>query len=85
MIASIDGKFVEARDLLLNTMLHHGLSGIDVIKQINKEIWSLQITNDKKIQMIEKCGEIEFRIVEGSDDFIKLEALLASFTEVNKK
>jgi len=85
LLATLDGKFIEARDILLNTMLHHGLSGIDVIKQINKEIWSLQITNDKKIQMIEKCGEIEFRIVEGADDFIQLEALLANFTEVNKK
>jgi replication factor C small subunit len=85
LFAIIDEKFLEARDLLLNTMLHHGLNGIDVIKQINKEIWGLQIPIEKKIQMIEKCGEIEFRIVEGSDDFIQLEALLASFMEVNKK
>jgi len=26
-----------------------------------------------------KTGEIEFRLVEGSDEFIQLEALLASF------
>jgi len=32
-----------------------------------------------KIKFIEKCGEIEFRMVEGSDEFVQLEALLASF------
>ena len=32
-----------------------------------------------KVKLTEKTGEIEFRLVEGSDEFIQLEALLASF------
>jgi len=31
--------------------------------------------------MVEGCGRIEFRLVEGSDEFIQLEALLASFSK----
>jgi len=34
--------------------------------------------NKKKMLLIEKCGEIEFRMTEGSDEFIQLESLLAS-------
>jgi len=32
-----------------------------------------------KVRLTEKTGEAEFRMVEGSDEFIQLEALLASF------
>ncbi len=71
--------FVNARKRLLDVMLNHGLSGLDVVKQIQKEVWDLEIPNEKKVNMIEKCGEIEFRLVEGSDEFVQLEALLASF------
>jgi replication factor C small subunit len=39
----------------------------------------LPIEPDIKVRLTEKTGEIEFRIVEGSDPFIQLESLLASF------
>jgi replication factor C small subunit len=81
---ALAGDFVKARDSLLDTMLKYGLSGIDVIKQIQKEIWNLQLDNRAKVSLIDKCGEIEFRLVEGSDEFIQLEALLAHVSAVKK-
>jgi len=76
---AIKGDFVKARDLLLDVMLKHGLSGLDIIKQIQKEVWSLDINDERKVKLVDKCGEIEFRMVEGSDEYIQLEALLANF------
>lgn len=80
MTLAINSRFTEARDKLLNIMMSQGLAGIDVIKQIQKEIISLNWDSRKKMQMIDKCGEIEFRMVEGSDEFVQLEALLSSFS-----
>jgi replication factor C small subunit len=71
--------FIKARDSLISIMLKHGLSGLDVIKQIQREIWNLTIQDEMKVKLIERCGEIEFRMVEGSDEFVQLESLLASF------
>ena len=79
---SVAGKFINARKLLLDTMLKYGLSGGDIIRQIQSEILSLDINEVKKCEMIEKCGEIEFRMVEGSDEHIQLEALIASFVSL---
>lgn len=76
---ALKGDFIKARDKLLDTMLNHGLSGLDIIKQIQKEVWMLDIEDEKKVMLIEKCGEIEFRMVEGSDEFVQLESLLANF------
>lgn len=82
---TVKGSFVKAKELLLKTMLEHGLSGIDVIKQIQKEVWSLSTNDNIKLSMIKACGETEFRLVEGSDEFIQLEALLANFCVLHEK
>lgn len=76
---AIENRFIEARNKLMDVMLNYGLSGIDIIKQIQKEILNLGIANEKKMLLMEKCGEIEFRMTEGSDEFIQLEALLSQF------
>ena len=82
---ALDNKFFDARNKLLDLMLNYGLAGIDIIKQIQKEILELKIDNKSKMFLIEKCGEIEFRMTEGSDEFIQLEALLSQFTLVGNK
>ncbi len=76
---ALAGDFQNAREKLLDIMLKESISGQDVIKSIQKEIWNLPIEPEIKVRLTEKTGEIEFRIVEGSDPFIQLEALLASF------
>ena len=76
---ALQNKFIEARNKLMDVMLNYGLSGIDIIKQIQQEILNLEIDNEKKMLLMEKCGEIEFRLTEGSDEFIQLEALLSQF------
>ncbi len=81
---ALDNRFVEARNRLLDIMLRYGLAGLDVIKQIQKEILDLDIDSKKRMQLIEKCGEIEFRMVEGADEFVQLEALLSQFALAGK-
>ncbi|MBW2971222.1 replication factor C small subunit [Candidatus Woesearchaeota archaeon] len=82
---ALDNKFAKARDLLLEVMLSYGLSGIDVVKQVQKETLNLEIDDRKKMQLINKCGEAEFRIVEGSDEFIQFEALLAYYALIGQQ
>jgi replication factor C small subunit len=79
------GQFLAAREKLLQTMLDYGMSGGDVIKQVAKEIWSLDIPEQRKLGFIIACGECEFRIVEGADEFIQLESLLATLAASGAK
>lgn len=76
---ALAGDFQNSKEKLLDIMLKESISGQDVIKAIQKEIWNLQIEPEIKVKLTEKTGEVEFRIVEGSDPFIQLQALLASF------
>jgi replication factor C small subunit len=76
---AIGGDFIKARDELLSTMLKYGVSGLDFVKQIQKEVWGLSIPDQNKLKLVDACGETEFRMVEGADEFVQLEALLAKF------
>lgn len=80
---AIKGKFLDARNKMLDTMLN-GIGGLDLIKAIQQEVWNLKINEDSKLKIIEKCGEVEFHLTEGSDEFIQLEALLASMSLYGK-
>ena len=64
----------------MNHIIISNSSGEVKIKQ-NKsvEIINLNIDDKVKMQLIDKCGDIEFRLVEGSDEFVQIEALLANF------
>ena len=76
---ALSGDFERAREKLLDIMLKESISGQDVIKSIQKEIWNLPIEPEIKVKLTEKTGEVEFRIIEGWDPFIQLQSLLASF------
>ena len=85
LASAVVGNFVDARKKLLNLMLDYGLSGLDLIKQIQKEIWNLKVDDRKKVELIDKCGEVEFRMVEGSDEYLQLESFLAFVSLVGLK
>lgn len=85
MIAlAIDGHFLEARKKLDELMITYGMSGEDVLLQIYKEVPTLPIPDKDKVELIDKVGEYNFRVVEGANERIQLEAMLAQFMLIKK-
>ena len=77
---SFAGKFMEARTQLDVLMNEHGLSGEDIIMQLHRELidWpENELESKTKIQLVEKIGEYDYRLVEGANERIQLEALIA--------
>lgn len=72
-------KFAEARKLLQDLLFRQGISGEDIIREISKQVYNLQISDREKIELVEKIGECEFRLDQGANEQIQLEALLAKF------
>lgn len=83
--SALSGKFKKAKETLGNAMVKHGLSGLDIIKQVQKQIWKLDIDDKKKVELVKLCGDYEFRLVEGANEFIQLDALVAEFALVGDK
>jgi len=76
---ALGGDFIGARNVLDNLLIEYGLSGEDVIRQIHRSVFDLTVPDRAKVDLIDKVGEIEFRLVEGSNERIQIEALLAHF------
>lgn len=73
--SALDGSFKAARATLHELL--DSLSGEDVVKEVHSQVMELQLPDEQKLRLLEKVGECEFRIVEGSDPRIQLETLLA--------
>ncbi len=76
---AIAGNFTEASKKLRTLMLEYGLSGVDLIKSIHKEIMSNKMDIDERLKVLiaDYAGEVQFRMTEGADDEIQLQAFLA--------
>ena len=77
------GDFMAARTILRETMVLQGTSGEDMVTQIYQDVSKRAIDGkmDAAIYMnlIEAIAECDFRIREGANPRIQLEALLAQF------
>ena len=74
---AMSGDFIDAREQLSEIMIERGLDGQDIVSSIHREIYDLDISDDKKLEVIESLGEFEFRITEGASADVQIEALLA--------
>lgn len=84
---ALEKKFLEARDRLEKLMYEHGMAGEDIILQLYKEVISMpenELNSRAKIDLVDVIGEYNFRMTEGANERIQLEALLAQFMKYGK-
>ncbi|MFQ5800202.1 MAG: replication factor C small subunit, partial [Candidatus Hydrothermarchaeales archaeon] len=81
---ALKGEFIDSRNLLREIVVAYGVAGEDLIAQIHKEVFNLPLSEEIKVRLADIIGEYEFRLVEGSNEVIQLEALLAQFTLIGK-
>lgn len=81
---AINGDFGEARKRMYEMLISQGLSGEDIVKEIHKEIFGLELHEKEKLQLLEKIGETEFRLNQGGTPEIQIGSLLAHFLKTKK-
>lgn len=84
--ALFEGDFLKSRDTLRKLMVTYGLSGVDIVKQLHREIFSSEvpIPEEIRVEIADYLGEVQYRLVEGADDEIQLSALLAKLVLLGK-
>lgn len=82
LVTAVNGDFSEARKQLRDMLQKYGVPGNDIIRQIHSEIFKTkEIPEPLKIKLVDYVGEIDFRLMEGSDDEVQLSALLAKIVQ----
>jgi replication factor C small subunit len=74
---ALEGDFLRARKMLDSLMVERGLSGEDVVGQVYRTLINMQIPPQKLVRIMDTLGETDFRLTEGADERIQLDALLA--------
>ncbi len=77
MELALDKKFTDARKKLHDLMISYGMSGEDVLIQMYRTVDSLDVTEKEKVAIVDKIGEYNFRLVQGANEILQVEALLA--------
>ncbi len=83
-LALLGGRFPDARKKLYSLLIEQGLSGEDIIREIHRQLFSLDVPEEAKLRLIDRIGEFEFRLNQGGSEEIQLEALLAQFIGIRK-
>lgn len=80
---ALDRDFMTARDLLRDIMIVDGISGDDLITQFYQEVSEMTregiISEENFVKLMEYMSECDYRIREGSNPRLQLEALLSKF------
>ncbi len=82
---AFNGDFEDAREKLMDLIINQGLAGDDVLQQIHREIYNLDIPDPMKVKLVDKIGEYDFRLVEGANERIQLEAALAHLSRLGNR
>ncbi|MEM4359841.1 MAG: replication factor C small subunit [Candidatus Bilamarchaeaceae archaeon] len=81
---ALSGDFLKSRERLDMLIVHYGLSGEDILFQVYREIPNLNISEQKKLLLVDRIGEYNFRLVQGANERIQIEALLAHFAAIGR-
>lgn len=82
---AVTNNFDSARGELDNLILRHGMSAEDILTQCYREVQSLGVAERTKLEIMRELGDCNFKIVEGANERIQLEAMLAGIALLGLK
>ena len=74
---AMEGKFPEALEIL-DALIDKGISGDEILTQMHRLVINLDIPARKKVALMDRIGEADYRITEGANERIQLDALIAA-------
>jgi replication factor C small subunit len=75
---AIEGDFTAARSVLDELLTDKGLAGGDLIDQLHRSVWDFDLDEQAAVRLMDRIGEADYRIAEGANERVQLEALLAA-------
>ncbi|WP_135305744.1 replication factor C small subunit [Haloarcula amylovorans] len=79
--SALDGDFTAARATLDRLLTEEGIAGGDVIDQLHRSVWEFDVDDEAAVRILERVGETDYRITQGANETVQLEAMLASLAQ----
>lgn len=74
------GNYLEAQDKLENLLTEDGVSSTEIIDNIHRNVWDADLSDREAVNIAEALGQAEYRISQGADERVQMDALLATMT-----
>jgi len=82
---ALNGDFSEARKIMYDLIGSFGFSGAEIVRQMQRELFKMSsLTPDQRADLSNIIGEYDYRLTQGANSDIQLNALLAQFGKVAK-
>ncbi len=81
--AAAAGEFLRARGILDELVTDMAIAADDIVDQIHRGVWDLDLEEDRAVALLEHLGEVDYRISVGANETLQLEALLATLARGN--
>uniref|UniRef100_UPI0006797544 replication factor C small subunit n=1 Tax=Halolamina rubra TaxID=1380430 RepID=UPI0006797544 len=78
--AAVAGDFPKARATLDMLLTDVGMAGGDIVDQLHRSAWEFDLDDRAVVRLLERLGEADYRIAEGANEQVQLEALLAALS-----
>ncbi len=75
---ALEGDFTASRSTLESLLTEEGIAGGDILDQLHRSVWDFGLEDERAVRVLDRIGEADYRITEGANERIQLEALLAS-------
>jgi len=74
---AMSGEFLDALDKL-GVLIDKGITGDEILVQMHRLAIKMDIPARQKVELMDRIGETDYRITEGANERIQLDALIAS-------
>ncbi len=82
---ALNGDFSEARKIMYDLIGSFGFSGSEIVRQMQRELFKMSsLTPDQRADLSNIIGEYDYRLTQGANSDIQLNALLAQFAKVGQ-
>jgi replication factor C small subunit len=82
---SLCGDFDGAESLLASLLRERGIAPNELINQCYRALLKMDMDKGLKVELIDHIGETDFRLSEGANSDIQMEAMIARFVLASQK
>lgn len=83
--SAVKGEFENSRRMLDTLLVEVGVAPEDLIRQIHRALHDISISDRTRVRILDRLGEIDFRVIEGAHPRIQIEAILAYIAACEKQ
>ena len=79
--SALDGEYLDAQEQLEELLVNRGIAATEIVSQLHRNLWGADLSETEAVAIMERLGETEYRITQGANERVQMDALIASIAD----